>query len=300
MDKVNVLLDHDGSVDDFVALILTLVSPRLDLRGVFVTDGDCYLEPAIDATSAICSVLGHPATPVWGSAARAKNPFPAPWREESWRIANLPVLRRQSEAPPAPNTAMDDVLADHPSTVIATGPLTNLHLLQQRDPVAFGRIERIHWMGGAFEVVGNVREIGRDGSAEWNAYWDVEAAEAILRSGVPMTIVPLDVTRSVPIVESFLDQLNAIDNPVADLAAQLYGTVRHRHYEAWDLLTVATVCWPDLFEFEARQIEITLSGPSEGRTSHMTGSGPTHDVVIKADGPQVLDRFLESVGRCSP
>jgi len=296
VNRTRVLLDHDGSVDDFIALILSLASPEVVLGGVVVTNGDCYVEPAVTATSAICAALGHPTMAVWASSARPKNPFPAPWREASWQIANLPMLRRQSAAPPMAGQLFEQHLADDaPLTVVVTGPLTSLHQLQQRDPVAFNRLERIHWMGGAFEVSGNVDEIGHDGSAEWNAYWDADAADAIIRSGVPMTIVPLDVTRQVPISEAFLDRLNEIDTPIADLAAQLYSTVRHRYYEAWDMLTVATLCWPELFEIEPRQIAITTSGPSEGKTTYVAERGTTRDIVTDAEGSEVLNRFLAVV-----
>src|SRR5439155_18489527 len=84
-----------------------------------------------------------------------------------------------------------DVLAEliEPGVVLVpTGPLTNVALLLERHPDVKERLERIVWMGGAV-AEGNVTP-----AAEFNAFVDPEAAATVFASGIPVTMIGLDVT----------------------------------------------------------------------------------------------------------
>lgn len=79
--------------------------------------------------------------------------------------------------------------------------MTNLAAALDLDPEIESRIRQIIWMGGALQVSGNLKmslESGHDGSAEWNAYWDPPAAERVWRTGIRITICPLDTVAVVP------------------------------------------------------------------------------------------------------
>ncbi len=75
-------------------------------------------------------------------------------------------------------------------TIITLGPLTNLALALRRAPDAFSRVHRIVVMGGAAQMPGNVTP-----AAEFNIYCDPQAAAEVFSSGLPITMVGLDVTR---------------------------------------------------------------------------------------------------------
>jgi inosine-uridine nucleoside N-ribohydrolase len=83
--------------------------------------------------------------------------------------------------------------------VVALGPLTNLALAVQRDPAALKRCARIVIMGGAVAVGGNVTPV-----AEFNMYVDPDAAAAVFEGGLPIDLVPLDVTRQVMLTRDSL------------------------------------------------------------------------------------------------
>ena len=74
-------------------------------------------------------------------------------------------------------------------TLCALGPLTNIALALIREPDIAGRIKQIVLMGGGFFEGGNVTP-----AAEFNIYVDPQAADVVFRSGIPLVVMPLDVT----------------------------------------------------------------------------------------------------------
>ena len=79
--------------------------------------------------------------------------------------------------------------APHTVTLCPLGPLTNIAVAFQRAPDIIARVQQIVLMGGAYFEVGNITP-----AAEFNIYVDPEAAEVVFNSGVPLVVMPLDVT----------------------------------------------------------------------------------------------------------
>src|SRR5919108_5951771 len=80
MAKRPVLMSHDGGVDDFLALVLLLTFPEVEVLGISVTPADCYIEPAVNATRKILDLMGRSDIPVAESTVRGLNPFPRAFR----------------------------------------------------------------------------------------------------------------------------------------------------------------------------------------------------------------------------
>lgn len=270
-----IVLDHDGSVDDIVALLLAVLVPQLDLRAVIVTDGDCYGAPALAATRKLCHALDAGSIPVALSDQRAVNPFPSEWRRDSLVLNELPALNRSGDPRPvrqeeSGEALLADVLSSSaaPITVVATGPLSNLARLCLTRPDLLSRIGEVVWMGGALDVPGNVdpyREPTHDGTAEWNAYWDPDAVATVLASPLPLTVLPLDVTNELRIDPDFLRRVRVDDGIAAQICSQAYALVCFREYYAWDVGAVAYVAWPELFRTDEVRVAVMTSGPSAGR-----------------------------------
>ncbi|HYM09244.1 MAG TPA: nucleoside hydrolase, partial [Bryobacterales bacterium] len=91
-----VILDHDGGIDDYVAMVMVLASGERDVRGVTIAFGDSYPDQAVDATERLLAHYGA-RVPVGecGPALRGKNEFPAAWRARSAAVAKLPAFARQ-------------------------------------------------------------------------------------------------------------------------------------------------------------------------------------------------------------
>jgi inosine-uridine nucleoside N-ribohydrolase len=102
-----------------------------------------------------------------------------------------------------------------PLTVVAVGPLTNVATALQREPRIVERIERLSIMGGAIGL-GNWTP-----SAEFNIYADPEAADVVFRSGIPITLVPLEATHQALATEPVLARIAILDTPVARMSESL-------------------------------------------------------------------------------
>jgi purine nucleosidase len=303
------ILDHDGGVDDYLALLLCLTFERASLEGVVVTPADCYIEPAVEASRKIIDLAGRSSIPVAKSTVRGVNPFPSEFRRDSFSINMLPILNELSAKPgPSSRVLWQDVpgqqwlatvLATEAEggqrvTLLVTGPLTTVAEAIALDARSIAGIQRIVWMGGALRVPGNVsphEEAGQDGSMEWNVYWDPIAAARVFATNVPIVMCPLDLTNRVPLTREFLLRLGRQRrHPFSDLAGQCYALVAFKPYYFWDVLTAAYLEQPELFEVIEDRITIVTDGPSQGRTIPEPAGRPV-EVLASVD----VEAFYEFV-----
>ena len=162
------------------------------------------------------------------------------------------------------------LLKEQPHVILATGPLTNIADALKLDPAIAKNIERIYVMGGAVRVKGNVEQKGHDGTAEWNFFNEPRAAAEVIHSGIPITLVPLDATKTVPSTRGFVDRLRAQPSAASRLAAQSLDLVLDRVVSGviifWDPLTAAVLLDRDVVTIESLKVRVLASGPSQGRT----------------------------------
>lgn len=268
-----VFFDHDGGVDDFVALLL-LLSYDLDILGISVTPADTYLEAALPATRKILGMAGRLGVPVAAGTLEGLNPFPHHFRVDSLKVDAMPVLNRDPEPsfPPADEPgqqllARTILEAGDPVTLVMTGPLTNLAWALDRHPGIEAQIDELVLMGGALGVPGNVRQEGHDGSAEWNIYWDPVAARRVWDSELAITIFSLDATDQVPVTPELRRSLtHQSDRVLSEAAGCFWALTAGSDYYCWDTLTVSYLARPDLCTFREVRCEVITEGASQGRT----------------------------------
>ncbi|GAA0716499.1 nucleoside hydrolase [Dactylosporangium roseum] len=288
-------MDHDGSLDDLLSLLLLSRYRSVDLLGVAITPADCLIAPAVATTRRILDLTGREHVVAAAGTLTGPNPFPMAWRTDALRVAALPVLNRHTPlTTPTPDSSLPahqqlaDWLraADRPVTILATGPLTNLAWCLEHHTTLIDAIEELVFMGGAFDVPGNVDEPGHDGSAEWNVYWDPAGAAKVFDSPIPITVFPLDVTNTAPVTDAFVRSFGThYGNPVSDLAGSLlalsFGTLESTgiEYCCWDSLTTSYLAQPDLFSFDEVRCDIVTTGPSQGRTVACAAGRPVRRAV---------------------
>ncbi len=293
MPKKIVLFDHDGGLDDYLALMLLLTMEHVEIAGIVVTPADCYIDPAVSATRKILDLMGKPHIPVAQSTVRGLNPFPRAFRKTSFQVDHLPILNQQEAlaAPLVPETGQEFMArllleASQPLTLLETGPMTTLAAALDIAPEIESKIERILWMGGALNVPGNISHYfdgNQDGSAEWNVYWDPPAAHQVWQTSIPVTLCPLDITNQVKVTSEFVRRLaRQRQYPLSDLAGQCYALVMHQDYFFWDVLTTAYLGRPDLFQLRQVETVIIPAGPSQGRTKIQAG-GKKIEVLDSVD-----------------
>ncbi|MCA1024311.1 nucleoside hydrolase [Halobacillus litoralis] len=306
----HVYLNHDGGVDDLVSLFLLLQMDDVELTGVGVIPADCYLEPAAYASRKIIDRFGHgKSVEVAASNSRGVNAFPKDWRMHAFYVDALPVLNEKGsiDAPLASIPAHAHLVETlrkkvDPTTLVFIGPLTDLARALEEAPDIENKIEKLIWMGGTFLEVGNVEEPEHDGTAEWNAFWDPEAAKRVWDSSIVIDLVALESTNMVPLTldvrQNWASQREDLG---IDFLGQCYAMVpplvhnqTNSTYFLWDVLTTATVGNEGIVKKRTVKSIVHDSGVSQGRTE-LSEDGREVNLVYEVD----RDAFFEYVTELS-
>ena len=190
-----IIIDTDPGQDDAVAILLALASPELEVLGITAVAGNVPLRLTEKNARKICELAGRPETRVFAGAIR---PLVRPLVTAEYVHGktgldgpDLPEPKMPLEKQHAVDFIVETLMAEESGavTLCALGPLTNIALALIREPKIAGRIKEIVLMGGGFFEGGNTTP-----TAEFNIYVDPHAAEVVFKSGVPIVMMPLDVT----------------------------------------------------------------------------------------------------------
>jgi purine nucleosidase len=300
-----VYFNHDAGIDDLVSLFLLLQMDEVELIGVSVIPADGYLEPGISASRKIIDRFGNGAIEVARSNSRGVNPFPKEWRMHTFYVDALPILN-ESGVVTAPESALPahehliKAVRENPdkTTLLFTGPLTDLARALEIAPDIQEKIEKLVWMGGTFLEVGNVQEPEHDGTAEWNAFWDPWAVSTVWASDLTIEMVALESTNQVPLTLSVRNNWASLRRfSGVDFIGQCYAACpplvhveTNSTYYLWDVLTTATIGKKELVKMkEVKSIALT-EAPSQGRTL-LSEEGRPVSVVYDAN----RDAFFEYI-----
>ncbi|MGH2461890.1 MAG: nucleoside hydrolase [Chloroflexota bacterium] len=272
----DIILDVDTGIDDALALILAgRLTHALRIVGVTTVAGNVDLATATENTRAVLGLIGRADVPV---AAGAAGPIARPLRTapEFHGAGGLGDLDPVALPFPRPGLLDENAAAfiarearEHPGeiAVIAAGPLTNLARALELDAAVAGSLAGVVVMGGAIGVPGNASPV-----AEANFFADPEAARAVLSAGLPITLVPLDVTEQVAIDRPRLDALRrphaGRHSPVSDFALEILDFYL-RACESYgrsaaalhDPLAVAIAAVPELADTTPLAVEIPTLDP---------------------------------------
>jgi inosine-uridine nucleoside N-ribohydrolase len=300
---VPIVIDCDPGHDDAIAILLALASPEVELRGITTVAGNQTLDKTTRNALKVLELAGRTDIPV---AVGADAPLVRTLRT----AANVhgesgldgPDLPEPVTSPVDGHAA--DVLAEliEPGVVLVpTGPLTNIALLLERHPDVRERLEHIVWMGGAI-AEGNVTP-----AAEFNAFVDPEAAAAVFGSGIPVTMIGLDVTHKALFDAGHAERLRgtgAAGRAVAELADFFLEFHRQRYRfdgaPIHDAMAVAHVIDPTLVETLRCNVAIeTASEYCDGRTVvdlwHVVDGPRNADVGVDVDAHRFLELLVERI-----
>ena len=193
-----VVIDTDPGLDDALALVLALRSPALDVKAITVVAGNVSLADCTANTLRTLEAVGPPfpppvyqghSRPLGGKVARAGHVH---GDDGLGGIAPKYPVRQLAASERHATNAMVELARQRGKdlTIIALGPLTNVAKAIERDPDAMSGIGQLVVMGGTDDGKGNATS-----TAEFNFYSDAVAAKAVVRSGLPTTLVGLNVTR---------------------------------------------------------------------------------------------------------
>jgi inosine-uridine nucleoside N-ribohydrolase len=304
---IPLVIDTDMGVDDAVAIALALSSSRLDVRALVSVGGNVSLQQASWNIGRLLTGLGVTNWPALGRGldqldeqlSRAHHVF----GEDGLGGVSHDGASRFDATAGGLSEVFEQALAgpEGELVVIAIGPLTNLSALLADRPAALKRVSRIIIMGGAVLCPGNVTP-----HAEFNFYRDPAAASAVLASGLPITVVPLDVTRQVAMDMSHTARLSRSGSRTGELLGRMIQYPLENHAEAGagrflvhDALAVGLLLWPELFMQARMGIEVVTSGPQAGRSKPVVLKDKKRQVsvVMSVNRDEFLEKMLELLCR---
>ena len=215
-----VIIDCDPGHDDVFAIWLAAGHPDIDLLAITTVSGNGYLEHTTMNARVACTVGGITGVPVSAGADRPilRQATPATWIHGDNALGgpDLP----DPTVPLDPRAALQlisDTLraAAEPVTLVPTGPLTNIATLLLAEPALKAKIKEIVWMGGSTGR-GNIGAY-----PEFNAWADPEAADIVVRSGIPFTMVGLNITHQALVTDEVIERIGAIGNATSAFGVEL-------------------------------------------------------------------------------
>jgi purine nucleosidase/pyrimidine-specific ribonucleoside hydrolase len=293
-----VVIDTDPGIDDAIAILFALAHPELDVAAITTVAGNIGLDTTTRNALRILALSGDE-VPVHPGA---EKPL-ARGRADEIRIHGsdglggvaFPEPRGSPSPEPAP-AALSRLLSEAPAgslDILALAPLTNIARLVTEAPDAARRIGRLIAMGGAVREPGN---IGR--RSEFNIAHDPEAAEIVFSAGLPLTLIPLDVTRKVRADAAYLKRLDTLDTPRARacrdlIAAYFAGTTGGESRPLHDPCVPLLALRPDFFRIVRMGLFVDRS---EGDLAGALNPGDHQiDVAMGVEAPDVLDLLAETL-----
>ena len=299
------MIDCDVGVDDALALILAFHSPELDVKAVTGVNGNVPLERVFDNIQKVLTLIQPQHKPLIARGADQPlkgKPIDAHSVHGKDGLGGAHVDRKGGEEwwqfyPGPADELITKMARQYPEelTLIATGPLTNLALALKRDQEGMRKLKAVAIMGGAVRTNGNITSY-----AEFNIFSDPLAAKIVMDSGLPITLVPLDVTHQVSLSPQLIEErARPIKNSISKFVIEATGydlimrQFRNRELiHLHDPLAVGVVIDPALVRKERLSIDVEIQeGAHYGKTLEVK-EGPKVDVCLEVNAKKFLELFL--------
>ncbi len=287
-DKIKLILDVDTGSDDAVAIMTAALSPALDLLGITTVAGNKEIGFTTDNTLRVVDLL-RSKVPVYRGCHTSMVSTLLPSRRGGYNgmtgvtDAKLDARGERIEYHhdclpiPAPTSVeqpehavfylVDTLMkSEGDITLVPTGPLTNIAMAMRIQPAICGKIKEIVFMGGGFKVFNSTS------AAEFNIWADPEAAQIVLTSGVPTTMVPLDATHQANFTKEDSRELRDFGSPLTVAVADMLDQ-RIEAYNAYqpqdlpdsapihDALAVAYLIDPQVLrDVRMMRVDVDISG----------------------------------------
>lgn len=306
-----IIIDTDPGQDDAVALLVALASEEFDVIGVTTVAGNVPLTLTESNARKICELAGRPDVRVFAGCERPLGRVLVTAEEVHGKTgldgAELPEPTMPLQSLHAVDFIIESLHKNAPNTIILCplGPLTNIAAAMEKDPGIVPRIRQIVLMGGANFERGNVTP-----AAEFNIYVDPHAANVVFRSGVPLTVMPLDVTHQALTSPRRIEAFRSLGNRAGITVANITSFFERFDVNKYgmdgaplhDPCVIAYLLQPDLFRGREVNVEIeTLSDLTMGMTVvdwwRVTDRKPNAFFISEVDADGYFDLITQRIAK---
>ena len=316
-----ILIDTDIGVDDALAVLFALKSPELQVEAITTVSGNVHVEQCTRNLRITLGCMNLEELPLISQGEEAPLTMPLVTSAHVHGSDGLggisgnlapdgTRLYPEFECPLSPISAVDtitDLVNRYPDELILVpvGPLTNIAKAMLNSPAVMRRVREIVLMGGVFEIYGNVTT-----QAEFNIYADPQAAQVVFNFGVPVTMMPLDVTHQVVLTRERLEaEANRRNTRLIQFLRDSTQACMVYHQERegvnglymHDPLAIGYLLQPDFFDVVDAYVQVETQGNlTRGRTvgnlrAQRASRAPNARVGVGVDAERFLRFFLERI-----
>ena len=307
-----IIIDTDPGQDDAVAILLALASPaELEVLGIVAVAGNVPLALTQRNARIVCELAGRPEVPVYAGCERPmhRDLVTAEYIHGKTGLDG-PVLSEPT-MPLQPQHGVDSLVVtwrraeDGSITLCTRGPLTNIGMALVKAPDIVPKVREIVMMGGAYFEVGNTTP-----AAEFNIYVDPHAADLVLRSGIPVTMIPLDVSHKALTTKPRIARLRALGTRCGRAVAEMLEFFERHDVEKYgadggplhDPGVIAYLLRPELYSGRKVNVEIETASPlTLGMTVadwwRVTDRPPNAQFMNDVDADGFYDLLTERIAR---
>ena len=306
--KEKIIIDTDIGVDD--ALAVAYGALRCDLLALTTVFGNTTLDQVVKNAKFFLKRIGRPDIPVYRGASRAlalapTEPFAAIHGGDG--LGGVFDNKEDASAPDAICYLIKTIM-DNPGqiNVLPVGPLTNIAMALNLEPKIAQNIKSLIIMGGAFGhkgYSGNVTPM-----AEFNIWKDPDAADQVLSSAMPISLVPLDLTQQVLLNAPDLQRTKPYIVDMTRSYLDFYLTTTGLAGMAMhDAMAVAYLLYPEKFEVKKSPLRVITEGIALGQTQMKLIDRETkdcpfehcrvQDICLNTDVEFIKNDILESLAK---
>jgi inosine-uridine nucleoside N-ribohydrolase len=288
-ERIIIDTDIGGDIDDAFAVGLALRSPEFQIVGISSAWGDTQLRARL--LNRFLKETGRGDIPV--AIGIARHP---PGKVD---VLTQALYAQGGPADQNDPNAVDFILEQiklHPGeiTLIAIGPETNLGAAIDRDAATFRKLKRVVLMGGSvyrgYSQFNYGKTHGPD--PEWNILCDIQAAQKVFGSGVPLYVMPLDSTQ-IKLQELERAEIFKAGTPLTDALLVLYTQWSRGTSQTptlFDAVAVAYAIHPEL----CPATPIRLRVDDQAYTRVVEGT-PNAQVCLRSSSDQFLEFFMPRI-----
>ena len=291
-----VLIDTDPGTDDALALMMALNSSKLSIQGFTTVGGNATLADTTRNALRLMEHVGRTDVPVSRGSARpvrGRYHYGYYFHGPAGLGVRLPRPRTRPHPVRAPEfiANLGSALRGE-LVIIALGPLTNIAKALTFQPGLADWTRQIVVMGGAIEAPGNVTP-----HAEFNTYNDPLAADTVFSSGIPVSLVALDICTQTYLTRGDLPWATG-ETRSARLTNRVLGNWFKAHpdrdrYDLCDPLALAAAIQPDLLRYRQAAVRVETDDTQRlGKTVARYGDGPIK-VAVDVDVQRSKELMLE-------